>query len=307
MVGRSSEEISMRRRGHASERGFWWLLGAHTAEAVSWALLGLGSLAVAAGVVVLGVGYLAVQYDHTAHGGGPLGGPPPAAPVDTTTGGTIPCQGTEIDTYVSETLHLRMTGKGFRTTTSDPQLVEPDRDTFGPLDDPDADARYRGAVTAWKARMQGIVGDADNKLKTKCQELEQANRPAKPPESAPPATVKEIAGTYTVDNTTVQAIGGCGDSAAQAKGAPSALTVVEATRPDINVSLAGGGTPVTLSGPNFDVSGDHVDYTKDIGQGVTASLNGNFYLSSGRWQFNGEYATLAGGGGCGYKFIAVRS
>lgn len=172
-------------------------------------------------------------------------------------------------------------------------------------------------TAAAAARDPGVPGPDQPDLRTRYGEGEAAMwAGATPAErqsidlangAPPPAPVDEIVGTYTVDNTSVQAIGGCGDSGAQAKDAPFTLTVVKATRPAINVRPAGGGTPVTLSGPNFDNNGDHVDYTQDLGQGITASLNRNFYVSSGRWQFNGEYATSFSGGGCGYRFVAVRS
>lgn len=231
--------------------------------------------------------------------------------VDTSIGGSLPCQGNEIEAYAQNTFHLHMTAGGFRS--DDPRYAEPNRDKFGPAGDAAATTRYAEAVALWKAQLQAVVTKAADALKKKCEELALANQ-SPPPVEHPNEEPLAINGTYTVDNTTVQAIGGCGDSSSQAKGAPFKLSVTwngragDSNAPSVVVTVAGGGSTSfngTIPNQRFDINGYHVDLNLESGPRTT-DLNGNFYLSSGRIQFTGDYSITDTVAGCGYRFVAVK-
>jgi hypothetical protein len=234
--------------------------------------------------------------------------PAATATVDRSISGSLPCAGPEIEAYARDTLHLTMTPSGFRSTSGDPDLAEPKRSDFGPANNAEADTKYREAVAAWKVRLQGVVDAAKDPLEKKCKDLQASRDATNPPH--PPEENLGINGTYTTDNHTVQAIGGCGGSGTEAKDAPYKLNVSWDGRasdaPTVIVTLAGGGSTTFDHGPTFDINGYHVDLTRNLDAQTTANLNGNFYTVGDRLEFNGEYSTLSGPGGCGYTFVAPK-
>lgn len=266
-----------RRRGRAGEsgQGFW-----------EWMVLGLGGVGVAAGVLVLAGGYLAVTYDQhhstTALNGSPAATATPEPPsvvfVDFSPVGLN--EACILKAAAAQGLTWDGGELGWSAASNPrPRTGDPD---------------YTAKLRTWRTTMTGLLSAASSSAGWQaCLKPELTPPPQRTQE---PTEALDPDGTYTIDPSGVQAIGGCGSDV------PTSMTV-SGGGSSATVSLGGGS--FTLAG-SFDKTSSSIQVQSGSSNGTMRSLHGSFSSNAGVTRFDGEYEVTDSTSGCGYTFTAQK-
>jgi hypothetical protein len=268
---RQAIPVRRRRRRGESGQGFW-----------EWAALWALTLGTATVVTAVGAGWAAATYDQH-HSNQPLssGAPPVSHPSVSFTDFSPVGLYEDCIIGVARGLGLTWDGGGLGWTSA-------------------ANPRPRGAdglddskVQAWRNAMSAELGAASETPAWKQCSLPQLPPPL-PQSPAPPKTV-QVDGSYTIDPSSVQAIGGCGSSTG-----PTSMTV------------SGTGTTVNIAGKTlrgtYDASSNAIDVSATDTNGFSQlTLRGTFSSNAGATRFNGSYDITDNTAGCGYQFSALKS
>jgi hypothetical protein len=261
--------MSHRGRRGESGQGFW-----------EWAALWALTLGTATLVTAVGAGWAAATYDQH-HSNQPL-----SAPAQVTHPSVSFTDFSPVGLYedciigVAKGLGLTWDGGALGWTSA-------------------ANPRPRGAdglddskVQAWRNAMSGELGAASQTPAWKQCSLPQLPPPL--PQSPAPAETVQVDGSYTIDPSATQAIGGCGSSTG-----PTSMTV------------SGTGTVVNIAGKTlrgtYDASSNALDVSATDADGSQLSVHGTFSSNAGATRFNGTYDILHDPAGCGYQFSALKS
>jgi len=267
--------VRRRRRMHEWGQGFW-----------EWAAVGAVMIAVTSVATTLVGGYLAATYDQH-HSRTPLGvastatptpEPPSVVFVDPSPVGLN-------EACILKAAALKgLTWDGGELGWSAASNPRP----------PTGDANYSGKLRAWRATMTGLLAAAQASADWQACTKPQLTPP--PDRTQEPTETLVVDGTYTVDPTGVQAIGGCGSDV------PTSLVV---SGGGSNATVYLGSRSYALHG-TFDTSSNAIQSSATEANGPTRTLRGSFSSNAGVTRFTGNYDIEDQTAGCGYQFTAER-
>ncbi len=267
----------LRRRRRAGESG---------QGVVEWMVVGLVGVGAAAGVLVLVGGYLAVTYDQhhstTALNGAAANTPPPEAPsvvfVDFSPVGLN--EACILKAAAAQGLTWDGGELGWSAASNPrPRTGDPD---------------YTAKLRAWRGTMTGLLSAASSSAGWQaCLKPELTPPPQRTQE---PTEALNPDGTYTIDPSGVQAIGGCGSDI------PTSMTIAGGGS---SATVVIGSSSVTLGG-SFDKTSSSIQVQNGSSNGTMRTLRGSFSSNAGVTRFDGEYETTDAVAGCGYQFTAQK-
>lgn len=265
-----------RRRAGEWGQGFW-----------EWAVLGGVMIAMATAATTLVGGYLAVTYDQH-HSSTPLGSAE-AAPTATPEPPSIVYVdfspvGLNESCILAAAAKRGLTWDGGElgwTAASNPRP-------------PTSVSNYSGNVLAWRARMTGLLTAAAASADWQACLKPQLTPP--PERTAEPTETLTVDGSYTIDPSSVQGIGGCSSDM------PTSLTV---SGGGSSATVYFGSNGFTMQG-GYDASSNSLQAQADGPNGLKRTLRGTLSSNAGVTRFSGSYDTEDQTSGCGYQFTAER-
>ena len=263
-----------RRRGESGQTG------------LEFFALGMAAVAIIAAATTMVGGYLAVTYDQK-HSKDPLGAsaaatatPEPPSPVFV----DFSPVGLAEDCILKVAAEKGLAWDGGELGWSAASNPRP----------PHSDPNYTANLRTWRAKMTGLLTAASGSKEWQaCLKPEFTPPPARTQE---PAEVIAVDGTYSIDPSSVQAIGGCG------RDVPTSLVVSGGGTSD---TVRIGSTGYTLIGSVNKSSYSLIAALNDA-KGANRTLRGNFSSNAGVTRFSGIYEILDNTAGCGFQFTAEK-